>query len=144
MRGSDGNAGFQSVASTRKGRETRPGTSALRFVGGTFLPENGNATMDMTWVTGRIAVGGGIWNAENMAKVGREGITHIIDMQIEFDDTPLAEPYGIAVLWNPIDDDFQPKPTAIFSEECILRLRRWISRGPRYSFIARREFTGRR
>jgi protein-tyrosine phosphatase len=70
--------------------------------------------MDMTWVTGRIAVGGGIWNAENMATVARAGITHIIDMQIEFDDTPLAELHGIEVLWNPIDDDFQPKPAEIF------------------------------
>jgi protein-tyrosine phosphatase len=65
--------------------------------------------MDMSWVTGRIAVGGGIWNAENMAQVARAGVTHIIDMQIEFDDTSLAEPHGISVLWNPIDDDFQPK-----------------------------------
>ena len=73
-----------------------------------------NAGMDMTWVTDRIAVGGGIWNAENMAAVARAGVTHIIDMQIEFDDTELAEPYGIEVLWNPIEDDFQPKPAAVF------------------------------
>ena len=65
--------------------------------------------MDMTWVTGRIAVGGGIWTDENMAKVARAGVTHILDMQIEFDDTALAAPYGITVLWNPTDDDFQPK-----------------------------------
>jgi len=70
--------------------------------------------MDMTWVTGRIAVGGGIWTAENMAAVARAGVTHIIDMQIEFDDTPLAERHGIRVLWNPIDDDFQPKPAGVF------------------------------
>jgi predicted protein tyrosine phosphatase len=70
--------------------------------------------MDMSWVTGRIAVGGGIWTAENMAQAARAGITHIIDMQIEFDDTPLAVPYGIRVLWNPIDDDFQPKSPEVF------------------------------
>ena len=70
--------------------------------------------MDMTWVTGRIAVGGGIWNAANMAAVAQSGVTHIIDMQIEFDDTPLAEPYGIEVLWNGVDDDFQPKPAEVF------------------------------
>ena len=70
--------------------------------------------MDMTWVTGRIAVGGGIWTAENMAAVSRAGITHIIDMQIEFDDTRLAAPHTIEVLWNPIDDDFQPKPPEMF------------------------------
>jgi len=71
--------------------------------------------MDITWVTDRIAVGGGIWTAENMAEVSRTGITHIIDMQIEFDDTELAEPHGIAVCWNPIDDDFEPKPAEVFA-----------------------------
>jgi protein-tyrosine phosphatase len=70
--------------------------------------------MDMTWITDRIAVGGGIWNATNMAAVARAGVTHIIDMQIEFDDTPLAEPHGIEVLWNAVDDDFQPKPPEVF------------------------------
>jgi len=54
--------------------------------------------MDMTWVTDRIAVGGGIWTAGNMAAVARAGVTHVIDMQIEFDDSELAEPYGIEVL----------------------------------------------
>src|SRR5215470_4509230 len=78
------------------------------------LGEAGNARMDMTWVTGRIAVGGGIWNTENMAEVARAGVTHIIDMQIEFDDTALAEPFGIEVLWNPVDDDFQPKKAEVF------------------------------
>jgi protein-tyrosine phosphatase len=71
--------------------------------------------MDITWLTDRIAVGGGIWNAENMAAVSRAGITHIIDMQIEFDDTPLAGAHDIAVCWNPVDDDFEPKPAAVFT-----------------------------
>jgi protein-tyrosine phosphatase len=70
--------------------------------------------MDMTWMTDRIAVGGGIWTAGHMADVARAGVTHILDMQIEFDDTELAAPHGIRVLWNPIDDDFQPKPPAVF------------------------------
>jgi len=70
--------------------------------------------MDMTWVTDRIAVGGGIWTDEKMVEVARAGITHIIDMQIEWDDTELARPYGIRVLWNPTDDDFQPKPPELF------------------------------
>ena len=70
--------------------------------------------MDMSWVTDRIAVGGGIWNSENMAAVARAGVTHVIDMQIEFDDRPLADPFGVKVLWNPVDDDFQPKPPEVF------------------------------
>ena len=35
-------------------------------------------------------------------------------MQIEFDDSPLAQPHGIEVLWNAIDDDFRPKPVDVF------------------------------
>ena len=70
--------------------------------------------MDITWLTDRIAVGGGIWNSENMGKVAREGITHVIDMQIEFDDTQLGEEHGVEVLWNPTDDDFTEKPAALF------------------------------
>jgi len=70
--------------------------------------------MDMTWVTDRIAVGGGIWTEAKMIEVARAGVTHIIDMQIEFDDTALARPYGIEVLWNAVDDDFQPKPPEVF------------------------------
>jgi len=70
--------------------------------------------MDMTWITDRLAVGGGIWTAEKMAEVARAGITHIIDMQVEFDDTEIAAPYFISVLWNPVDDDFRPKPADVF------------------------------
>ena len=68
----------------------------------------------MTWVTDRIAVGGGIWNEENMEELVQHGVTHIIDMQIEFDDRPLAERYPVEVLFNPTDDDFLPKPPALF------------------------------
>src|ERR1700693_1145429 len=70
--------------------------------------------MDMPWVTDRIAVGGGIWTSNKMAQVAGAGITHIIDMQIEFDDTALAEPHGVQVLWNPTDDDFQVKGAEVF------------------------------
>jgi len=70
--------------------------------------------MDMTWVTDRIAVGGGIWTEDKMIEVSRAGITHIIDMQLEWDDTRMAAPYGIKVLWNPTDDDFRPKPPELF------------------------------
>jgi len=72
--------------------------------------------MDMTWVTDRIALGGAIWSDSNMQEVARRGVTHIIDMQIEFDDTELARAYGIEVLWNGTDDDFQPKPPELFEK----------------------------
>lgn len=70
--------------------------------------------MDMTWVTDRIAVGGGIWNDENMATLVKHGVTHIINMQIEFDDRPLAQGYPVQVLHNPTDDDFMLKPPELF------------------------------
>ena len=66
--------------------------------------------MDMTWVTDRIAVGGGIWNELKMIEVAEAGVTHVINMQIEFDDRHLGIPHGSNVLWNPTDDDFQFKP----------------------------------
>ena len=83
----------------------------------TRVPENARGVrqgMDMSWITDRIAVGGGIWTEKKMDEVARNGITHIIDMQMEFDDTALAEPFGIEVLWNPIDDDFRPKSPDVF------------------------------
>lgn len=70
--------------------------------------------MDMTWVTDRIAVGGGIWNELKMIEVADAGVTHVINMQIEFDDRHLGIPHGINVLWNPTDDDFQFKPPELF------------------------------
>jgi Dual specificity phosphatase, catalytic domain len=70
--------------------------------------------MDLTWVTDRIAVGGGIWYDENMAELVRMGVTHIINMQIEFDDRPLAQGYPVTVFSNPTDDDFQFKPPRLF------------------------------
>ncbi len=70
--------------------------------------------MDMTWVTDRVAVGGGIWVVERMAEVAQAGVTHVIDMQIEFDDRPLGKAVGVEVLWNPVDDDFMPKEYEVF------------------------------
>jgi protein-tyrosine phosphatase len=70
--------------------------------------------MDLTWITDCIAVGGGIWNDDNMAELVRLGVTHIINMQIEFDDRPLAAKYAVTVLHNPTDDDFLPKPPQLF------------------------------
>jgi hypothetical protein len=95
--------GVPAIAPLRNIRADRYVRAAGRRVG-----------MDITWVTDRIGVGGGIWNADNMAAVSRAGITHIIDMQIEFDDTALAAPFGISVCWNPVDDDFEPKRAEVF------------------------------
>lgn len=72
--------------------------------------------MDMTWVTDRIAVGGGIWNDQNMEELVTMGVTHIINMQVEFDDRLIAQSYPVKVLPSPTDDDFQPKPPELFQK----------------------------
>jgi len=95
---------FLVPASPRKIRADRHGRLTGRRMG-----------IDITWLTDRIAVGGGIWTADNMAAVSRAGITHIIDMQIEFDDRPLAGAHEIEVCWNPVDDDFETKPPEVFA-----------------------------
>ncbi len=82
--------------------------------GASRTPRTKRIRMDITWVTDRIALGGGIWNLANMTDLARLGVTHVIDMQLEFDDTDLGDSVGIEVLWNAIDDDFQPKSPDIF------------------------------
>jgi hypothetical protein len=107
-------AGGSNVKVPTVPRKTRPGWGAQTSPYRTGTQKKSYRTgMDITWLTDRIAVGGGIWTSDNMAKVARAGITHIIDMQIEFDDTPLARVHGIEVLWNPTDDDFEPKPAEL-------------------------------
>jgi protein-tyrosine phosphatase len=88
--------------------------AALQTLALARTPASHRTGMDITWLTDRIGIGGGIWNPSNMIRVARAGVTHIIDMQIEFDDTPLAAEHGIEVLWNPTDDDFEAKPPELF------------------------------
>jgi hypothetical protein len=79
--------------------------------------ERFDRTMEISWLDDdkRIGVGVAIWDSrDKMEQIKREGVTHIIDMQIECDDTELGEEYGIKVLWNPTDDDFEPKPAELF------------------------------
>jgi protein-tyrosine phosphatase len=53
----------------------------------------------------------------------RAGVTHVIDMQMEFDDTELGERAGVEVLWNPVDDDFEPKGREVFERGVSFALR---------------------
>lgn len=75
--------------------------------------EEAQGILDMNWVSDRIAVGGWVETEEKMRAVAQLGITHIIDMAWEHDDTPEAAKYGIKVLLNTTDDDFQPKGTEL-------------------------------
>jgi protein-tyrosine phosphatase len=70
--------------------------------------------VDYQFVTERLALGGSIGTLENMHALARAGITHVVNMQQECDDTLLAEGTGIEVLWNGCEDDFLPKPAELF------------------------------
>jgi hypothetical protein len=80
-----------------------------------LVVEETQGILDINWVTDRIAVGGWVETDDKMRAAAKSGITHIIDMTWECDDTPLAKPYGIKVLLNAVDDDFQPKPPEVLS-----------------------------
>jgi len=75
--------------------------------------EMADPPLDYHWVTDRLAVGGGIWTRRNMESLAAAGITHVVDMQIEFDDRQVADGTGVQVLWNPCDDDFEEKPVEL-------------------------------
>ncbi len=57
-----------------------------------------------------------------MGRIAELGFSHVIDVQAEFDDQPIAEPFGIQVLWNPTEDDFQPKPLGFFDRSVAFAL----------------------
>jgi hypothetical protein len=110
----------------RKERErwaTRTDLAALAALRRARLSARLRTGMDITWLDGtgdprtdRIAVGAAIWNSsDRMTELKNAGVTHIINMQIECDDTELAEEHGIEVSWNPTDDDFELKPAELFA-----------------------------
>jgi protein-tyrosine phosphatase len=71
--------------------------------------------MDVSYIIdNRLAVGGGIWTAEDMAEMAAAGFTHIVNLQAEFDHTAMARMAGLQVLWNPTEDDLSPKPGEFF------------------------------
>lgn len=70
--------------------------------------------LDYDWVTDRLAVGAAIWIRRNMQLLAAAGITHVVDMQMEFNDSQIADGTRVCVLWNPCDDDFLDKPPELF------------------------------
>lgn len=70
--------------------------------------------MDYQFVTEQLAIGGSIGTPENMRLLAEAGITHVVNMQKEFDDSLLADGTGIQILWNGCEDDFLPKRAELF------------------------------
>ncbi|MBI2816552.1 MAG: dual specificity protein phosphatase family protein [Acidobacteria bacterium] len=78
--------------------------------------------VDFQFVTERVAVGGAINTLDNMRRVAEAGITHVIDMQLEFDDRSIADGTGVQVLWMECPDDFLPKPNEMFWEGALFAM----------------------
>ena len=73
------------------------------------IAERNQNEVDANWITDRIALGGWVETPEKMQDVAQSGITHVLNMAWEFDESELAQPYGITVFLNTVDDDFAPK-----------------------------------
>ncbi len=72
--------------------------------------------LDYDFLTDRLAIGGGIFTRENFETLIRAGFTHVINTQIEFDDSTLLRDgdHEPRILWLPVDDDFLPKQSDFF------------------------------
>ena len=73
--------------------------------------------MNFSFVTTRLATGSGITVDSDIQNLVKAGITHIIDVRIEFDDSSLLANYPqIKYLFNGVADDGQPKPVSWFQK----------------------------
>jgi protein-tyrosine phosphatase len=61
------------------------------------------------WPHERVAVGSGVWTAEDVAGLVREGITHVIDCRSTAAAEQLYRGTGITFLHAGTDDDQRPK-----------------------------------
>ena len=70
--------------------------------------------VDYQFITEHLALGGSIGTMENMRALAGAGITHVVNMQKEFDDALISDGTGIEILWAGCEDDFLPKPAELF------------------------------
>jgi len=69
---------------------------------------------DLHYVTRQLAVGGAILTSDVMRAVAAAGITHIVNLQEEFDDHAIRGNIEVSILWNACTDDLLPKPPNFF------------------------------
>lgn len=72
--------------------------------------------LDYDWVTPRVAVGTAITNEGNMGLLAADGVTHVLDLEHDFNDKAIVGGTGIVVRWLPQPDDFRPKPPEWFEQ----------------------------
>jgi hypothetical protein len=73
--------------------------------------------IDFQFITPRLATGTLVSSYQDIEQLAYAGITHSIDLTWkEADQSFMASYPGIAVLWNPTDDDGQYKPPVWFGQ----------------------------
>lgn len=72
--------------------------------------------VECNWVTRRLAIGGMIGTPTNMRKLRDHGISHVLDLQAEFDDRPLARDLDVKVMWLGIPEPAGNLPIEIIAD----------------------------
>ena len=86
--------------------------------------------MDFNFVTSRLATGAALGSADDAQALATAGITHIVDVTDQGDDTPLfvALP-NVHVLWNPTADDGTHKDPLWFKTSLDFALPAFVTPG---------------
>ena len=77
---------------------------------------------DFSQVTSRLFTGAAISGAADVTALINAGVTAVIDLRAEQDDTPFLAGSGMAYLWNPAADDGQSKPADWFGRSLSFAL----------------------
>lgn len=99
---------------------------------GTRLP--GGFALEYQWLTARLAMGGMIGTAANVAVLQAARITHVINLQEEFDDTALLKGTGMVLRWLGVPDSLEPFPVEALGE-AIRFYRQAIARSDHRVFV---------
>lgn len=84
---------------------------------------------DFSMVTARLATGAALSSPDDVAALKAAGITHVVDERAEFDDGQLLAGSGLVYLWNPTQDDGQPKPDAWWQANISFALQAYSALG---------------
>lgn len=78
--------------------------------------------VDFSIITPRVATGGLLSSAADVATLAAAGITDIIDVTDAENDTAWLGQSGLGYLYNPTADDGQPKPVSWFAASLAFAL----------------------
>lgn len=89
--------------------------------------------IDITTLTPTVSVGGGIFHHSNALELVSKGITHVINMQGEYDDGPIFEGTSVKTLWVPFHDVMKAPP-----KESMQQMKQFIQKAmtkPNYKLL---------